>query len=448
MSPCVVQGQCDDLPRPFWALVHAIGTLSKFNINKIARLSAPMLEAQSLLMMTINNVSLEPPMPARSIASRRHVASALVLLPLAAALACGDEASTTAASPAEQAVVAQYVRMVRANYAETAESAEALRDAVHAFVDAPSAARLAAARTAWLAARDPYGQSEAYRFYEGPIDNEQAGPEPYINGWPLDESFIDYVEGAPETGIIQQTDAFPEITTQLLLDENEHGGEDYLSTGYHAIEFLLWGQDLSADGPGARPYTDYVESDDGPGKTAARRGTYLKLAADLLAEQLRSVADAWSPAAPYATAFTANADHTSLKDMLRGIELLTGKELSGERMNAAIKSGDQEDEHSCFSDNTHRDFAMNARGVENVYYGRYGDEDGPGLDELVREKAPELDDAMGVAIDSMNAAIDAIPGPVDQALLTAAGRAKMKAASDAVVDVHDVLVQITEALTP
>jgi putative iron-regulated protein len=385
-------------------------------------------------------------MSRRPLALRCHARSALVLLALTAPLGCGDEASKAAESPLEQAVVAQYVMVARSNYAETADSAEVLREAVYALVEAPSEARLSAARTAWLAARDPYAESETFRFYGGPIDSEDGGPEPYLNGWPLDESFIDYVEGAPEAGIIQQSGTFPEITDRLLLDENERGGEDYISTGYHAIEFLLWGQDLSADGPGARPYTDYLESADGPGKTAARRGTYIKIAADLLVEQLRSVADAWAPGAAYATTFTANTERASLKDMLRGMELLTGKELSGERMNAAIKSGDQEDEHSCFSDNTHRDFTMNARGVENVYFGRYGDEDGPGLDELVRAKAPELDAAMTAAIDAMNAAIDAIPAPVDQALLSVAGRAKMKAASDAVVDVHDVIVQITNAL--
>ena len=61
--------------------------------------------------------------------------------------------------------------------------------------------------------------------------------------------------------------AFPEITAEALTAANEEGGETNISTGWHAIEFLLWGQDLSATGPGARPATDYTTA-----PNAERRG--------------------------------------------------------------------------------------------------------------------------------------------------------------------------------
>jgi putative iron-regulated protein len=379
--------------------------------------------------------------------SPRPLFRALVLLPLLAS-GCGDDggSSTRAASALEREVVAQYVAILRASYADTVQGAGDLEAASAALVEAPSADTLEAARAAWRAAREPYGQTEAYRFYGGPIDDEETGPEGYINGWPLDESFIDYVEGGVGTGIINQVEQFPSLDADVLISENENGGEDYLSTGYHAVEFLLWGQDLNANGPGERPYTDYVESEQGPGEHAARRATYLKTASALLVSQLGAVADAWAEGAPYAEAFLANEEHASLKAMLRGIEQLTGKELSGERMNAAIKSGDQEDEHSCFSDNTHVDYAMNALGVENVYLGRYGELDGPGIDELVLAVSPELDAQMKDALAAMKDAVAAVPAPIDQVLLSAQGRSELKNASDRVVDVHDVIVAITAAL--
>src|SRR3546814_4535519 len=149
---------------------------------------------------------------------------------------------------------------------------------------------LAAAKQAWLDGRDLYGPTEAFRFYDGPIDTPDGGPEGQINAWPLDEAYIDYVEGDETAGIINDTAGVPEITTDVLVAANEQGGESNISTGWHAIEFLLWGQDLSDEGPGARPLSDYTDS-----PTAERRAIYLQLLADLLVSDLESVRDQWAP---------------------------------------------------------------------------------------------------------------------------------------------------------
>ena len=151
------------------------------------------------------------------------------------------------------AAVEHYAAGVHAAYAASLASATELDEAIDAFVADPTDDTLAAAKDAWLAARDDYGLTEAFRFYGGPIDNEEDGPEGLINAWPLDEAYIDYVEGDPAAGIINDPDAYPTIDAELVTSLNEQGGEANISTGWHAIEFLLWGQDLSADGPGARP---------------------------------------------------------------------------------------------------------------------------------------------------------------------------------------------------
>ncbi|HMT21153.1 MAG TPA: imelysin family protein, partial [Promineifilum sp.] len=154
-------------------------------------------------------------------------------------------------------VVANYADIVHAGYQDSYETALALQAALQAFVANPTAETQQAAKDAWLAAREPYGQTEVFRFYGGPIDDED-GPEGLINAWPLDESYVDYVEGAPESGIINNVAEYPEITPELLLSLNQTGAEENVSIGYHAIEFLLWGQDLSADGSGDRAFTDYT----------------------------------------------------------------------------------------------------------------------------------------------------------------------------------------------
>ncbi|MFE8602129.1 imelysin family protein [Archangium violaceum] len=339
-------------------------------------------------------------------------------------------------------VVERYAALVNENYTDVVTKAKELQTAVNVFVADPTEAKLAAARNAWLAARPAYGQSEAFRFYGGPIDDEDTGPEGLINAWPLDEAYIDSVRGAPEAGIINATLEFPTLTEELLTSLNERDGETNIATGYHAIEFLLWGQDESKTGPGNRPASDFETA-----PNADRRRQYLKLATELLVKDLESVQAQWAPGADnYGKKFGAEEPKEAVLRILTGLGSLSGAELSGERMTVAYDNRDQEDEHSCFSDNTKGDLYANALGIQNVYLGRYGNQDGKGLDELVAAVDPKLDEEMKKRLQASLDAIQAIPGPFDQAIDTAEGRVKVKAAIDALEAQTETLVDVATAL--
>ena len=364
----------------------------------------------------------------------RRAAAVSAWLMIGLAVGCGDDGGELSdARPA----IDGYAAIVRAGYDDSLTTARALKTAVDAFVAAPSATTLEAAKTAWKAAREPYGQTEVFRFYDGPIDDPDTGPEGRINSWPLDEVYIDYVEGNATAGIINSPAMFPAITKQVIADQNAVGAEENISSGYHAIEFLLWGQDMNPSGPGARPHTDYLL-----GKANHdRRGQYLKLAAELLVDDLQAVVDAWKPDAAYPADFAADPKE-ALRRILQGMGSLGGAELSGERMTVALDNRDQEDEHSCFSDNTHRDLHGNALAIQNAYLGRYGAIDGPGLDELVRARDPALAAELQQQLEASIAAIDAIPAPFDQAIANDASRAKVLAAVRALQDQTDTLVEV------
>lgn len=368
----------------------------------------------------------------------------LPLLAIACAAACGGGHDD---EPAPGAVVDNYAAIVHASYSDSLGKARELKTAIDAFVAAPSPATLGAARTAWLAAREPYGQTEVYRFYDGPIDNPSDGPEGEINAWPLDEAYVDYVMDNANAGIINNPGMFPTLTKATIAEENEKGAEENISTGYHAIEFLLWGQDLSATGPGARPHTDYLTTG-GTAANQARRGQYLKAVAELLVDDLEWVTNEWAPGGTnYGSALRAADDNEALRRMLQGMGSLSGAELSGERMATAFDNRDQEDEHSCFSDNTHRDLRGNAIAIENVYLGRYGTTDGPGIDELVRARDPALDTKMKTQLQASIAAIDAIPAPFDVSLNDdASGRPKIRDAITALRAQTDTMVQVATLL--
>ncbi len=314
-----------------------------------------------------------------------------------AELALGDDDALAAATT--------YADVVFAAYDDNVEAATELQGLVAEFVAAPTQEGLDAARTQWLAARDLYGPTEVFRFYDGPIDDPDTGPEGQINAWPLDEAYIDYVDDDPEAGIVNDTAGVPEITTDVLVEANEAGGETNISTGWHAIEFLLWGQDANEDGPGDRPVTDYTTA-----ANADRRGTYLTLLTDLLVSDLTSVRDQWEPeAGSFRETFLADPGQ-AVANILRGMGALSAGELAGERMAVPYETKDAEDEHSCFSDNTLADIVNNARGIELAYTAAYDGVDGTSLSDVVADADADLDADLRERL-AANVAAAEPPGP-------------------------------------
>ncbi|HEX4843405.1 MAG TPA: imelysin family protein [Limnobacter sp.] len=354
-----------------------------------------------------------------------------------------------AAEPMEIAVVKGYAELVYANYSDTVQGAQRLQQAVENLVKSPSAGSLDAAKKAWLQAREVYGQTEAFRFYGGPIDGED-GPEGQINAWPMDESYVDYVAGQPNSGFVNNPKF--KITRAALVEHNERGGEENIATGWHAIEFLLWGQDLNDHGPGQRPYTDYVK---GKGVNAERRGAYLLEVSRLLVDDLKRVTAQWAPGKPgnYRAQFEKQG-RESIRKILVGLGSLSRGELAGERLEVALFSQDQEDEHSCFSDNTHRDAVTNARGILNVWQGQYTRANGdllevPSLRALVAAKSPTVAQKTTQQIQASVRAAENIQAPFDREILGGAdapGPKRIKATVDSLALQSNAMVEAAGAI--
>ena len=355
-------------------------------------------------------------------------------------------AAVAAAAVDHKAVAAHYAALVHANYADTLAAAKDLQAAIAEFTKAPSADGLTKARKAWLHAREFYGQTEAFRFYGGPIDDDK-GPEGQINAWPLDEAYVDYVTGKPGAGMVNN--AKFKITKAALAKANERGGEENISAGWHAIEFLLWGQDQSETGPGNRSFEDYVV---GKGQNAERRGQYLTVATELLIDDLSALVKAWEPNAKNYRAKFEKGGKESVRKIIVGLGSLSRGELSGERMEVALNSQDQEDEHSCFSDNTHRDVVTNAKGIQNVWTGEYTRRDGsmlkgPGVRDLVAAKNPALAEKTTAQIADSVKGAEAIPAPFDRAIVKgSAGRPAIEKTIASLVSQSKLLVESASAV--
>lgn len=382
---------------------------------------------------------------------RMPLASASLLAIAISLAGCGEDkapatqaaapaAATESAAPATaakvdeaaaKAVVNHYADLALAVFSDAASTGKALQAAVDALLADPSEATLKAAREAWLAARVPYMQTEVFRF-GNPVVDEWEGQ---LNAWPLDEGLIDYVAedyqhalGNPgaQANIIANTEIqvgedkidVSEITGELLASLNELGGsEANVATGYHAIEFLLWGQDLNGTEPGAgeRPYTDYVVGEGATGGHNERRRAFLKAATDLLVSDLNDMVEQWKDdmQGNYRSELVADSADNGLRKMLFGMGSLSLGELAGERMKVALEANSTEDEHDCFSDNTHNSHFYNGKGIRNVYLGEYKKVDGstltgPSLSELVAKTDAQADATLKADLQETEAKLQAL----------------------------------------
>ena len=376
-----------------------------------------------------------------------------------ALLAASTAYSITPAAAAEPAaVVAHYADLAHAKYDDSLTTAKALDAAIDALIAQPSEDTLKAAREAWIAARVPYQQTEVYRF-GNPIVDEWEGK---VNAWPLDEGLIDYVDPAygtesdsnalyvanvianPKLSVNGQEIDATSITPDLLRSLHEAGEiEANVATGYHAIEFLLWGQDLNGTdaGAGNRAYTDYDTANCTNGH-CERRAEYLKAASALLVSDLEEMVAAWAADGEATKAVTADPQ-AGIRSILTGMGSLSYGELAGERMKLGLLLHDPEEEHDCFSDNTHASHLNDAIGIESAYTGEYTRVDdttmtGPSLSDLVAEKDAALDSEIKGKLDTtvaaMNAMADRANGGEAYDQMIGEGNAEGNAAVQAAID--------------
>ena len=322
--------------------------------------------------------------------------------------------SAYAANDSVNSLANSYANLVSHYYNEVSLSTQEMHNAIIKFVQAPDNNSLTNAKNKWIAARSIYGITEAFRFYGGPIDGVnkygEEGPEGLINAWPLNEAYIDYVKGSPNAGIINNLSL--EINNDTIIAANMSEDDADVSTGWHAIEFLLWGQDFSLETAGIREASDYLPTNE----INIRRRAYLVATSALLLEHINWLSMEWLENGEGRKAFLNKNDPGGA--ILTGIATLAGFELSSERIATALDSGDPEDEHSCFSDQTHNDVKANFNGIINVYLGKglNGESFSPSISEFVAKNNLKLHENILEIINETNISINNITVPFDKML--------------------------------
>jgi putative iron-regulated protein len=379
-------------------------------------------------------------------------------------------------SPTEKAVLKHYADLAKVMYEDAWIRAKELQQAVDRLIESPTESALKRAKETWVAARVPYQQTEVYRFGNAIVDDWEGK----VNAWPLDEGLIDYVAVSygkesdenpyyaanvianPKLMLSGRTIDATSIDKRLLRERLHEvdGIEANVATGYHAIEFLLWGQDLNGTGPGAggRTAADY-RLNHCAHNDCQRRATYLKTATDLLVDDLNWMVAQWSQQGEARRNLLQGDPKQGLATILTGMGSLSYGELAGERMKLGLMLHDPEEEHDCFSDNTHWSHYYDALGIRNVYLGRYTRIDGrlvfgPSLSDLVALSDKETDQRMHKALDvtmkKMQVLVDSANNGMayDQLIGEGneAGNAKVMAAIDALLNQTRMIESVVTTL--
>jgi putative iron-regulated protein len=357
--------------------------------------------------------------------------------------ACSDSEQAGITLPsAEQKIEAieNYANIAEAMFDDANADAVELKTAVDLFASTPTGTSLDAAKDAYVTARQSYQQTEFLRFDEGFVNSSPESDgglesvdswEGQVNAWPLDEALIDYVSSAYSGGspnnsasivgntsitVNGETVDTSTIDKELLISLNEIGGsEANVATGFHAVEFLLWGQDSSQalSTAGQRAATDYNTTSACTNGNCGRRGDYIKAAADLIVDDITAMAAEWdSPAATTQTTKTLRSDllaldsNVALQRILFGLGSLSLGETASERMRVARIANSPEDEHDCFSDTSHNSYFYNVKGIASAYRGEYASDSngtitGTSLSDLVAVASASANEEVEQAIDNV-----------------------------------------------
>lgn len=353
------------------------------------------------------------------------------------------------------AVIETYADIGQASYKDALGTAELLRVAIEDLLNNPTEEMLDVAREAWQMARSPYEQSQLF-VHANPLISQWTGR---VNAWPVDVDYLDKVSSTPDS----QSSAG--MTATRISELHFAGGnQESVASGYHAIEYLLWGSDTSGaeekgveEGAGQRAATDY-DLENCTNEDCALRGEYLYASVNLLIDDLNEMAGHWSVTGEIRRALMADPD-LGIAMMIKGMGSLSYGELAGARLLNSVQSNDPHSELDQFSNNSHVAYLLNARGMVSVYFGEYFSSErelttGASLADLLEQTDPDLDEefrvALGLSLARMRLMIEYARDEEAFDLMIGEGNeegsSRIFAVIDALVAQTEILERMSEAL--
>lgn len=271
-------------------------------------------------------------------------------------------------------------------------STGALNSSVGVFVAAPSGAGLIDIQAKWRAARDPWESNESFGF--GPVGND--GIDGNTDDWPVDINSLKTILASNQT-----LDAT--FVTNMVTN----------TKGFHAIEYLIFGQD------GSKTVNDF---------TSREKQLLSLLTADLKiqADQLKSRWSSSSATSFYTDFKNAGRDGSTYPTASAALGEVLGSmvdimtELPDSKIETPLTSQNISYLESAFSDYSYHDYRNNISGVYAAYVGKYGSiVASKSISNLVNDANPGVNQKVLTQFKLVLALYDAIqPASMNQDIFT------------------------------
>jgi len=331
-----------------------------------------------------------------------------------------DAGITESVEPIDEAqvqIVSDFAaQVVIPTYKELVSRSTVLKSTVETFVGDANGETLKAAQDAWVTARSPWEQSEAFAF--GPAD--ALGYDGALDDWPVNETDVEAILASED-----------ELTVEYIQDR------ETTEQGFHTIELLLFGLDAQ------KTAADFTERE--LAYLSAATGAFDQAANDLLISWTEGIDG--NPAYQEVLATAGNEDNPAYISTQAGIqEIVEGmigclEEVGEEKIGAPLESKENLDFESRFSQTSLSDFKNNIISARNAYVGEVPDvgTSGESLSAYVATLDAEVDEKVKSDLDAALAAVEAIPGPIEQTITDSDAEAKIKTAMAAVLTAYETV---------
>lgn len=301
------------------------------------------------------------------------------------------------------------------------------------FFTANNQANFNALRTKFLTARNSFMLCGPYLYGDGSI--AMPGIEAYarLDAYPINFEYIDYSNTNPGSGIINDPTNYPYISESAIKTWDKVGGAANSSCGMHVLEFLLWGQDLTAGSPGGRSVSDF---------TNLRRRQYLNFASSLLKNDLTLVQNQ----SVFENDLLAADPSVSFGFMMTGFLKFIQEDFAVNGIKKPLDSQSESDEISRFSDQTKQDLLGKLKAVRLYYDPRslFSSNSEYFLTDFVKEVDASMDTEITQKLDEIETLLNGITVDFDQAILNPQYRQNLDKVYSDLIAIHDKLTEFSQ----
>lgn len=276
-------------------------------------------------------------------------------------------------------------------------------------------------RTEWQNAYNNYLLLGGFQYCDEYCTANFNSNQKYIDFSPINYSFVDYTAIDPNSGIINNSGAYPTLGTGELLNLHQQGDDKNATVGFHVMEFLFWGEDQSLTTTNTRSANEFLSTS----TVTARRKSFLISSTNATKQKINAL----SFGTTFENELNALSPKSTLDLIIGGLTKYISEDIINHTIQQPLNSQSHLDEISDFSDLTLTHLIQKIKGVKIIWDGRnlFNDPDNTNyfLVDFAGEVAPESRDKINSSLKTIDNLLNSISMNFENAIVSYNERAKL-----------------------